>query len=141
MNEIILAVGGLISTGGAAFFGWLFGRRKAVAEAEVIEANAMTVDIDNEIKLSEYYRSLLDDLKPRYENQLREFEATCKSREQSLNKQLHDVEAAYKTKEKLLREEITILRKENRILKAQVAQKDNELSIKTKRIIELESRK
>ncbi|MDZ4147879.1 MAG: hypothetical protein U1C58_06315 [Flavobacteriaceae bacterium] len=123
MNDILLAIGGLITTGGAALFGWLFGRRKTAAEAEGLEANAKTTEIDNEIKLSEYYKTLLDDLKPRYEKQFRDFESACQS------------------KEKLLKEEILILRKENRILKAQVAQKDTELKAKTKRILELESKK
>jgi len=123
MNEILIAIVGFITTGSAAIFGWIFGRRKTTAEAKVIEGKAKTIEIDNDIKSSNHYKEMLDDLKPRYEKQFRDFEAACLS------------------KEKLLREEIVILREENRILKAQVLQKDTELKLKNKRILELESKK
>jgi len=69
------------------------------------------------------------------------FTPACRCRHQRAFFFARDFEAACLSKEKLLREEITILRKENRILKAQVAQKDVELKLKNKRILELESKK
>lgn len=119
MNEILIAIAGLITIGGSAFFGWVFARRKYNADALTIEASAKTTVIDNEIKLSEYYKTMIDDLKPRYENEFLSYQATVIA------------------KEKLMQEEISLLRRDNKLLKRQVIAKDREIKERDKRIAEL----
>ncbi len=95
------------------FGGWFFGRKKNDAEVEDVKARTDSIEIENEIKLSNYYKELLDDLKPRYDSQFREFQNACMS------------------KEKLMREKIVLLKEENKILRQHIADRD-------KRIAELE---
>lgn len=123
MNELVIAITGAISIGFSAFFGWFFGRRKITAEAQTIEAGANAIIIDNEIKVSEYYKNMIDDLNPRYEKRFKEYEATVLAKEQ------------------LLKEEITLLRRENKILKRQLLEKDREIKERDKRIAELQKTK
>ncbi|WP_291121390.1 hypothetical protein [Empedobacter sp. UBA7248] len=106
MNEILITITGLISVGGSAFFGWIFGRRKSNAEAQ-------TTEIDNEIRMSNYYKEMLDDLRNRYE------------------KKYQDYEALMNSKEKVLREEVTILNRKIEMLQTE----NTELR---KRVVELE---
>jgi hypothetical protein len=94
---------------------WVFNKKSH-------KEDARTKLIDNEIKLSNQYKDMLDDIEPRYKKQLFEFEERVKANER-----------LWSSKEKLLREEITLLRKENKLLKQQVLEKD-------RRIKELESR-
>lgn len=123
MNEIYVAIAGAISVGFNAFFGWVFFRRKNNADAQSVETSTKTIAIDNEIKLSEYYKGMLDDLKPRYESEFKNYQATVTA------------------KEKLLKEEITLLRRENKILKRQIIDKDRDIKDRDKRIAELELRR
>ena len=108
--EIILAALGVVST----VIGFKYGKRKNAAEAKDIEEGAKSTAIDNEIKLSEYYKKMLDDVAPRYQSRLKEFEQTVAVRE------------------KLYKEEIVLLRRKNKIL-------ESEIAVKNKRIKELES--
>jgi hypothetical protein len=100
--------------------GWIFGRKKNLAEVEDVKARTDTVQIDNEIKLSNYYKDMLDDLKPRYERQLKEFQSACAAKEMLMRE-----------KEKLMREKVVLLKQENEILRQHIADRD-------KRIAELE---
>jgi hypothetical protein len=120
MKELIIALTGLVTIGGGGFFGWFFARRKYNAESKTLEAGAKTIAIDNEIKLTQYHKDMLDDLKPRYEKEFQDYQKTVLA------------------KEKLLQEEITLLRRENKILKRQVFEKDKEIKERDKRIAELE---
>jgi hypothetical protein len=123
MNEILIAIAGLITLGGSAFFGWFFARRKNSAEAQKVEVGNKAIVIDNEIKLSEYYKGLVDDLKPRYELEFKNYQATVTA------------------KEKLMQEEIALLRRDNKLLKRQVIAKDKEIKERDRRIEELERTK
>jgi len=103
--------------------GWFFSRKKNEAEVEDVRTRTDTIQIENEIKLSKYYKDLLDDLKPRYEKQLNEFQAACAAKEMLMRE-----------KEKLMREKVVLLRQENQILRQHIADRD-------KRIAELEKLK
>lgn len=113
MNEILLALAGLITLGGSAFFGWFFARRKFTAEATTVEVGNKALEIDNEIKQFNYHKELLDDLKPRYESRYKEFE-------DAMNRKIVLLEEEIKMRDRkirLLQAEITELKKENRLLK------------------------
>lgn len=109
MNELLIALAGLVSVGGSAFFGWVFAKRKSNAEAK-------TTEIENEIKMSDYYKVMLDDLRNRYERKYQDYESLMNS------------------KEKILKEEITMLNRKIKMLKTE----NSELR---KRISELEKLK
>jgi len=94
MTEILIAVASLVSIGGSAFFNWFFIRKKTDAETR-------TTEIENDIKLSNYYKELMDDLKQRYESKYIEFAQMLDSQKQ------------------LLKEEIEMLKKQVETLKAE----------------------
>lgn len=98
MMDIYLAIGGGIGTVIGGFTGWFFRRRYEQASANEKEADAESKEIDNEIKLSEYYKKLLDDLGNRYEEKYK------------------DIVSIYEKKTELLKDEISILKNKNRIL-------------------------
>ncbi len=107
MKEFITSyIGEFISVVIAGFGGWFFGRKKQNAEVT-------SAEIDNEIKLSDYYKTMLDDLGSRYEQKYK------------------DITALYESREKLLRDEITMLKNKIKILRQE------NISLK-KRISELE---
>lgn len=102
-------VGEFLTALTAGFGGWFFGRKKQNAEIT-------SAEIDNEIKLSDYYKTMLDDLGNRYEQKYK------------------DVVALYESREKLLRDEITMLknkikmlRQENISLKRRVGELEKQL--------------
>jgi flagellar basal body-associated protein FliL len=106
MSEILTAFAGLITLSGTGYFGWFFGRRKTNAEAK-------SQEIDNDVKLSNHYKEILDDLKGRYENRYKEFEVM-------MNRKFDMLEEEIKLKDrkiKLQQQEITELKRENRLLR------------------------
>lgn len=94
MNEVYLAVaaalGGFLTKG----VEWIFNRKK---DGEEIKSR----EIDNEVKLAEYYKSMLDDLHSRYEAKYQE------------------LSALYANKEKILRDEIVLMTRKVKMLKAE----------------------
>jgi len=94
-----LAAGGL-----GGFFGWFFTRKKLNAEAEGEEENTKSKAIDNEIKLSDYYQKMLDDLGARYEAKFQ------------------DVEKLYVNKERILKDEISMLKQKVKMLRIENAE-------------------
>ena len=64
MQEFILPI---LTTLATALITWFFARRKSNAEAK-------SAEIDNEIKASDFYKSLLDDLKDRLESAIKAIE-------------------------------------------------------------------
>lgn len=107
MSELVLTATGLISALGTGFVGWFFGRRKTMAEA-------VGYEIDNDVKLSSHYKEILDDLKIRYESRYKEFE-------DMMNRKYKLLEEEIKLKDRKIRlqkQEITELRRENKLLKA-----------------------
>lgn len=115
MIELYVVLAGALGAFLTKLIEWIFNKKSH-------KEDARTKTIDNEIKLSNQYKDMLDDIEPRYKKQLIEFEERVKANER-----------LWSSKEKLLKEEITLLRKENKLLKQQVFEKD-------RRIKELESR-
>lgn len=121
MNELIIAIVGVISTGATGYLSFLFARSKYKQEVEKIKVEVLqaresadTIAIDNDIKLSGHYKEILDDLKSRYEVRYKEFEDL-------MNRKVLLLEEELKIKDrkiKLQQQEIIELKKENRILKA-----------------------
>jgi uncharacterized protein HemX len=109
VNDLIVTIAGVVSVAASGFFGWFFGRRKTNAEAA-------SAEIDNDIKLSGYYKELLDDLAQRYEHKFQ------------------DLVKLYESKEKALKEEIASLQRRVKMLKTE----NTELQ---RRIKELEPKK
>lgn len=107
MNEIYL----VLSAGLGAFLTklveWIFNKRSAKADVK-------SKDIDNEVKLADYYKTMLDDLHTRYEAKYNE------------------IVTLYESKEKVLKDEITLLKRSVKDLRA-------ENLVLRKRIKELES--
>lgn len=121
MNEMIIALVGVVSSGATGYFSFLFARSKYKQEVERIKVevlqareSAETIAIDNDIKLSGHYKEILGDLKARYYDQYREFEEMMK-RKVSL---LEEENKLKDRKIKLQQQEISELKKENRILKS-----------------------
>lgn len=115
MNEIYVAIGGGIGTVIGGFSGWFFRRRYENATAEEKEADAKSKEIDNDIKLANYYKDMLDDLGSRYE------------------KKYADIVSIYDQKAALQQEEISLLKshkkmllQENAALKKIIKQYENE---------------
>lgn len=121
MNELIIAIVGVISTGATGYLSFLFARSKYKQEVEKIKVEVLqaresadTIAIDNDIKLSGHYKEILDDLKSRYEIRYKEFEDL-------MNRKVLLLEEELKIKDrkiKIQQQEIIELKKENRILKA-----------------------
>lgn len=125
MNELWLALIGLISTGGAGYFGWFFGRRKTNAEAE-------TVEISNRIVVADHHKKLLDDLQPRYEQRYNElvliFENKMKLLEEQvsiLKEQNQQSQNLYQQKIKMLNDEILLLKRQNQQLRKRIKELEN----------------
>lgn len=92
MNHELMAVltGGLGATLGAGVQ-WIFNKKSNEAKTKQEQENAESIEIDNEIKLANYYKLLLDDLGERYERKYSE------------------IVAMYDRKVSMLEEEITVL--------------------------------
>lgn len=113
-NTLIVSVlGYLLGAGGLIF--WFLERKKFNAEVSEKLEGVNAHKIENDVKLSNHYRELLDDLKKRYEEELQAFIRLTN------------------TKEKALKEEIAILKRRLLIMKTE------NMELK-KRIKELESR-
>ncbi|OUL63098.1 hypothetical protein [Flavobacterium sp. AJR] len=120
MNEITIALTGLITAGGTGYFTFLFAKSKYKQEVEKLKVEVLqakqyadTTAIENDIKLSGHYKEILDDLKNRYETRYKEFE-------DMMNRKVLLLEEELKLKDrkiKLQQQEITELKKENRTLR------------------------
>ena len=113
-NILVFITSILTAVGSTGYFTFIFARRKYNAESKVVEASAKTTEIENEIKLSNYHKEMLDDLKPRYELMYKEFEVV-------MNRKMLLLEEEIKMRDrkiKILQAEIIELKKENRILKS-----------------------
>lgn len=121
MNELLIALGAVLTSGGTGFFTFLFMKSKYKQDVEKLKVEVLqaketaeTTAIDNDIKLSGHYKEILDDLKSRYETRYKEFE-------DSMNRKVELLEEEIRLKDrkiKLQLQEINELKKENRILKA-----------------------
>lgn len=105
MNGFLEIIINSLAAGGiGGFFGWFFTRKKLNAEAEGEEENTKSKAIDNEIKLSDYYQKMLDDLGARYEAKFL------------------DVEKLYLNKERILKDEINMLKQKVKMLRIENAE-------------------
>jgi len=105
MNGFLEIIINSLAAGGiGGFFGWFFTRKKLNAEAEGEEENTKSKAIDNEIKLSDYYQKMLDDLGTRYEAKFL------------------DVEKLYLNKERILKDEISMLKQKVKMLRIENAE-------------------
>ena len=107
----VTILGYLLGAGGLVF--WFLERKKFNAEVSAALESVNTSKIENDVKLSNHYKDILDDLKQRYENRYQEFDALMKS------------------KEKILKEEISMLNRKIKMLKTENAEL-------RKRVVELE---
>lgn len=94
MNEIYLVLSAGIGAFLTKLVEWVFNKRSANADVK-------SKDIDNEVKLAEYYKKLLDDLSVRYEAKY------------------NDIVMLYESKEKVLKDEINLLKRSVKDLKAE----------------------
>jgi phage host-nuclease inhibitor protein Gam len=88
----LLLIGGTGGLGG--FFGWFWTRKKQAAEVT-------TTDIDNGAKVVELYKAAMDDLGARYELKYKHLEEMSKS-----------IENLFANKERMLQQELELLRKQ-----------------------------
>jgi hypothetical protein len=120
IDELTSVVSTVIIAAGTGFSSWVYARKRNNADTK-------TVEIDNEIKLSNQYKDMLDDLPGRYEQRFKEYDTHVKA-------MAAEYEASVQIKEKLLKEEIVLLRRENKILKVQLAEKNREITARDKQI-------
>lgn len=109
-HELIITVIGYVFGAGGLLF-WFLERKKFNAEVDKSLESVKSDRIENDVKLSHHYKEILDDLKERYEKKFIEFEAM------------------WMAKEKLLKDELTLLRRQVKGLKAEIKEKDNRIKI------------
>lgn len=112
MNELILSVMGIVSAAFSGFLGWFFGRRQS-------NADAVGTEIDNGIKLADYYKKIADDLEPQYQ------------------KKFDDLAKMYEAKEKVLKDEIALLKRQALTLRKEIKYMDTQIKDRDKKIKEL----
>lgn len=120
MNELLIALGAIVTSGGTGFFTFLFMKSKYKQDVEKLKVEVLqaketaeTTAIDNDIKLSGHYKEILDDLKQRYESRYKEFE-------DMMNRKVSMLEEELKLKDRKIRLqqiEINELKRENRTLR------------------------
>lgn len=120
MDDILIALAGLITTGGAGYLTFIFTKSKYKQEVEKLKVEVLqaknsadTTAIENDIKLSNHYKEILDDLKNRYHIQYKEFEDMMLRKVSMLEEELKLKDR----KIKLQQQEIIELKRENRLLK------------------------
>jgi len=114
MENIYTIIIGIIGAiGGTGFFTYIFTKKKYDVEVLQTKENAETTAIDNDIKLSNHYKEILDDLKARYETRYKEFEEAMKRKIDLLEEEIK----LRDRKIKLLQNENLELKKELRIIK------------------------
>ena len=131
MENIYLAIGGLLTAAGTAWVTFIFTKAKYKQEVEMLKVEVSKAktdvesgNIDNDIKLSNYYKDLLDDLDKRYETKFSSYvsmtEDKMKMMESLFNQKIALLQEEIKLKDKkikLQQEEIIELKKENKTLK------------------------
>ncbi len=138
MNELLIALGAILTSGGTGFFTFLFMKSKYKQDVEKLKVEVLhakkaaeTTAIENDIKLSGHYKEILDDLKARYESRYKEFEGIMNRKVFLHQEELKHFQEVMKRKVLLLEEEIKLkdrkiklqqqeiveLKKENRTLK------------------------
>jgi hypothetical protein len=107
MTEVYLALAAALGAFLTKAVEWIFNRKKDSTEVEGKE-------IDNDIKMADYYKVMLDDLQSRYEKKFHEYVSLSESKE----KILRDEIALMNRQLKMLRAENMELRKRIKVLEA-----------------------
>lgn len=94
MTEVYLVLSAALGAFLTKLVEWIFNKK---GQKEDVRTKA----IDNEVKLADYYKQMLDDLQARYEAKF------------------NDVVKLYESKEKILRDEISLLNRKIKDLKAE----------------------
>lgn len=122
MNEIYIALGAILTAGGTGWLTYLFTKAKFIQEVEKMKVEVQQArrevessDIDNDIKLSGHYKTLLDDLPLQYEKKFADFEKMANFKISSLEEQLKVNERLFKAKENALREELKMQIQKNKL--------------------------
>lgn len=110
MIELIVVISAAVGAFLTKLIDWMFNKTSH-------KEDARSKVIDNEIKLSNKYKEMLDDIEPRYKAKLIDFEERVKANEE-----------LWKKKEELLKEENVLLRKEVRALKVEVKEKNKKIA-------------
>lgn len=113
INSIVISILGYVLGAGGLLF-WFLERKKFNAEVSATLENVQASRIDNDIKLSNHYKEILDDLKQRYENELQSFITLTQSKEKTLREEI----SALKKRLSILRAENTELKKKIKELEA-----------------------
>lgn len=111
--DITFIVSMLTVMSGTGFFTFLFTRSKYKVDVLQAKENAESTALDNDIKRSNHYKDMLDDLDIRYEKKYQEFESIIQRKVGILEEEIKMRDR----KIKLLEREIAELKKENKQLK------------------------
>jgi hypothetical protein len=103
LGEIITAIIG-------GFGGWFFTRRKQ-------NADVTTTELDNETKVIGIYKDALNDLPPRYEKRFKEIGEHWEQKVVLLNDKLENIEKLSAEKERIMKEEISFIKRERDLWK------------------------
>ncbi|GLB51698.1 hypothetical protein NBRC110019_07370 [Neptunitalea chrysea] len=120
--ELLAGLTGGLGTGLGAFFTWLFNKKRQEAQTKQEQENAESTEIDNEIKLANYYKVMLDDLGGRYETKYAQLSEVFDRKVKMLEDEI-----------KLLTNRNKTLTEENRSLKKVVKELKEELATWEKR--------
>lgn len=113
-NELIITIIGYVFGAGGLLF-WFLERKKFNAEVEKSLESVKSDRIDNEIKLSDYYQKMLDDLGTRYEDKFLDIEKLYLNKERILKDEIN-----------MLKQKVRMLRQENLELKKRIKDLENE---------------
>lgn len=116
--ELMAAVYGAIGTGLGTGVTWIFNKKSHQAKAKAEIETAESLEIDNEIKLADYYKKLLDDLGNRYEDKYKSLADTYGRKE----KVLEDEIKLLSNRNQSLQKENSALKKMNKELKEELQQ-------------------
>ncbi|MCZ2140823.1 MAG: hypothetical protein LC096_05460 [Bacteroidia bacterium] len=109
MTNYIDIIAAIVGSGGVSgYVAHFFTRKKYLVEVKQAAENVETTAIENDVKLSNHYRDILDDLQARYEKRAQEFE-------KSMQKKIQILEAEISMKDRkirLLETEIKDLKKQ-----------------------------
>jgi hypothetical protein len=100
-NAILYITSILTAIGGTGYFTFLFAKSKYKVEVLQAKENVETTAIENGSKVVELYKNALDDLSLRYEQKYKDIESRCLT-----------IEKLFEGKEKLLQQELELLRKQ-----------------------------
>jgi hypothetical protein len=116
MESIFSFLGNYLGEAFALFLGglikWLFDRYNPKEKAEIT-----TTEISNGSEVIKIYKDALDDLPPRYEKRFKEFDDHWQQKVTLLTDKLTNIEILSTEKERIMKEEISFIKKERDLWK------------------------